>query len=145
MVYKLKKPWDDGTTAIKLTQIELMERLVALVPRPRVNLTRYHGVLAPNYKYRKQAKSKEKQNAKKRMKWARLLKRVFNIDIETCTRCGGKVKIIAAIEDPAVIKKILDHLGINSSPPKWTSARGPPVDTQPELFDGELFQAFPEY
>ncbi|HPI40751.1 MAG TPA: transposase, partial [Pseudobdellovibrionaceae bacterium] len=170
VVYKLKKTWDDGTTAIKLTQIELMERLVALVPRPRVNLTRYHGVLAPNYKYRKQivpqqkiepdlkivepdsepdplaeAKSKEKQNAKKRMKWAQLLKRVFNIDIETCTRCGGKVKIIAAIEDPAVIKKILDHLGINSSPPKWTSARGPPVDTQPELFDGELFQAFPEY
>jgi len=48
------------------------------------------------------------------------------------------VKIIAAIEDPAVIKKILDHLGLNSSPPKWTSARGPPVDTQPELFDGEF-------
>jgi hypothetical protein len=135
-----------------------------------VNLTRYHGVLAPNYKYRKQiipqqkitpdlkivepdskpdplaeAKSKEKQNAKKRIKWAQLLKRVFNIDIETCTRCGGKVKIIAAIEDPTVIKKILDHLGLNSTPPKWTSARGPPVEAQPELFDGELFQAFPEY
>ena len=160
VVYKLKKPWDDGTTAIKLTQNELMERLVALVPRPRVNLIRYHGVLAPNYKYRKQivpqqkivepdplaeAKSKEKQNAKKRMKWAQLLKRVFNIDIETCNRCGGKVKIIAAIEDPPVIKKILDHLGINSSPPKWTSARGPPDEKQPEFFDGELLQAFPEY
>ncbi|HPI40754.1 MAG TPA: hypothetical protein PLJ21_08105 [Pseudobdellovibrionaceae bacterium] len=85
------------------------------------------------------------KNQKKRIKRAQLLKRVFNIDIEACTRCGGKVKIIAAIEAPPVIKKILDHLGLNSSPPKWTSARGPPVDTQPELFDGELFQAFPEY
>lgn len=34
--------------------MELMERLVALVPRPRVHLTRYHGVLGPHYKYRKQ-------------------------------------------------------------------------------------------
>jgi hypothetical protein len=38
------------------------------------------------------------------------LKRVFNIDIETCSECGGAVKIIASIEDPAVINKILTHL-----------------------------------
>jgi len=42
--------------------------------------------------------------------WAKRLKRVFNIDIETCSECGGAVKIIACIEDPVVIKKILDHL-----------------------------------
>lgn len=44
------------------------------------------------------------------MTWARRLKRVFDIDIETCSRCGGEVKIIASIEDPAVIRKILAHL-----------------------------------
>ena len=38
------------------------------------------------------------------------LKRVFNIDIETCERCAGHVKIIACIEDPAVIERILAHL-----------------------------------
>lgn len=38
---------------MKLTPMELMERLVALVPRPRVHLTRFHGVLAPHYKHRK--------------------------------------------------------------------------------------------
>ena len=38
------------------------------------------------------------------------LKRVFDIDIETCVECGGDVKIIASIEDPAVIQKILAHL-----------------------------------
>ena len=42
--------------------------------------------------------------------WAQRLKRVFNIDIETCSECGGAVKIIASIEDPAVIRKILTHL-----------------------------------
>ena len=44
------------------------------------------------------------------MSWAQRLKRVFNIDIETCAACGGAVKVIACIEDPVVIKKILDHL-----------------------------------
>ena len=38
------------------------------------------------------------------------LKRVFNIDITTCEECGGIVKVIASIEDPAVIKQILAHL-----------------------------------
>ena len=38
------------------------------------------------------------------------IERVFNIDIEVCNECGGTVKIIASIEDPAIIKKILTHL-----------------------------------
>ena len=41
---------------------------------------------------------------------AQRLKRVFNIDIETCIECGDAVKIIASIEEPAVINKILTHL-----------------------------------
>ena len=44
------------------------------------------------------------------MTWARRLKRVFQVDIESCQRCGGAVKIIACIEDPVVIEKILMHL-----------------------------------
>jgi hypothetical protein len=44
------------------------------------------------------------------MNWARRLKRVFGIDIESCTRCGGKLAIIASIEEPQVIAKILAHL-----------------------------------
>ncbi len=47
------------------------------------------------------------------MTWAQRLKRVFNIDIETCSECGGEVKVIACIEDPLVIKKILAHLDKN--------------------------------
>ena len=44
------------------------------------------------------------------MTWAQRLKRVFDIDIKTYSECGGAVKVIACIEDPQVINKILDHL-----------------------------------
>jgi len=44
------------------------------------------------------------------MGWAQRLKRVFRIDIETCVACGGVVKVVSSIEDPAVIAKILAHV-----------------------------------
>ncbi len=44
------------------------------------------------------------------MTWAQRLKRVFNIDINTCPRCGSAVKVIACIEEQEVIDKILAHL-----------------------------------
>jgi hypothetical protein len=44
------------------------------------------------------------------MSWAQRLKRVFGIDIETCPACGGAVRIIASIEDPVVIGKILAYV-----------------------------------
>lgn len=155
VIYRFKKPWDDGTTAMKLTPMELMERLVALVPRPRVHLTRFHGVLAPHYKYRKQIipkppelrvvgqdqeiiEPKQLELKKKNIPWARLLARVFNIDVETCTKCGGKMKIIAAIEDPKVIRKILEHMGLDTKPPPLAPARGPP--SAQSHFGNDFFQ-----
>jgi hypothetical protein len=45
--YALKKRWRDGTTAVVMTKAVLMERLCALVPKPRKHLVTYHGVLAP--------------------------------------------------------------------------------------------------
>ena len=51
------------------------------------------------------------------MSWAELLKRVFKIDVEICPKCKGKMKIIASIQDPGVIRKILNHLKLASDPP----------------------------
>jgi hypothetical protein len=56
------------------------------------------------------------------MSWARLLKRVFDLDVERCG-CVGKLKIIAAIEEPAVIERILTHLGLCTQPPPQTPPR----------------------
>jgi hypothetical protein len=60
------------------------------------------------------------------MSWGRLLKRVFDIDLEHCPHCAGPLKIIAAIEHPPVIAKILTHFGL--------PARAPPR-SPPRLFD----------
>jgi hypothetical protein len=45
------------------------------------------------------------------MSWAQRLKRVFGSEIERCEQCGGALKVIASIEDPEVIGRILKHLG----------------------------------
>jgi hypothetical protein len=48
--------------------------------------------------------------------WAQRLKRVFAIDIEICRQCGGRLRVIASIEEPAVIERILKHLGRETVP-----------------------------
>jgi hypothetical protein len=60
---------------------------------------------------------------------------VFNIDIQTCKSCGGRVKIIACIEDPVVIEQILTHLErkeASTATPHLPPCRAPP---QARLFD----------
>ena len=135
VVLKLKTPWRNGATHIVLTPMEFMQRLAALVPRPRLHLIRFHGVLAPNAKLRSkvvptpapqttagEGDCRHAHSKPLRMTWARLLKRVFDIDIERCV-CGGKLKIIAVIEQPDVIEKILKHIGLDPQPPPRAKAR----------------------
>jgi len=151
VVLTLKTPYLDGATHIVMSPLEFMQRLAALVPRPRLNLIRFasfrfakylltpfHGVLAPNAKLRSEiipGNKKNKSNvsdtnddvppspASVRISWARLLNRVFDIDIEDCLHCGGTLKIIAAILERAAITKILDHLGLSSRAPPRSPAQ----------------------
>lgn len=72
------------------------------------------------------------------MTWAQRLKRVFNIDIQICRECEGGVKVIACIEDPVVIKQILDHLKHRAEacdPRELPESRAPPAGLQQGLFD----------
>ena len=125
VVYTLKTPYRDGTTRVAFDPVDFIARLAALVPKPRVNLTRYHGVLAPNYRWRrlvtpakrgkgvKPIANTEVRSPTERhfaMTWAQRLKRVFNIDIEVCSRCGGSARVVACIEDQDIIDRILAHL-----------------------------------
>ena len=117
--------------------LDFMQRLAALVARPRLHLIRFHGVLASNAKLRSEiiptpvedatepsSDPAHGQGAPARMSWARRLKRVFDSDIEHCPNCGGSLKIIAAIEDPPVIVRILSHLGLAScAPPRVPAQR----------------------
>ena len=86
--------------------------LAALVPRPRLHLIRFHGVLAPHAR-----------PSPAPLSWACLLKRVFDIDLEHCPNCGGALKIIATIVEPPVIVRILAHLGLPTRAPPRSPAR----------------------
>ena len=141
MMLKLKTAWRDGTSHHVMTPMEFMQRLAALVPRPRLHLICFHGVLAPNATLRKAAVPVPPTasapapahagdcadlpvgSAKGRMRRAQLLKHVFDIDIERCLHCGGQLKLIAAIEDAAAIARILTHLGLAAQPPPRAPAR----------------------
>ena len=107
--------------------------MAALVPR--LHLIRFHGVLVPHAKLRaaivpipaqtttaQAADCDHAHGTRAGMTWARLLKLVFDLDVERCG-CGGKLKIIAAIEEPEVIERILTHLGLSAQPPPRTPAR----------------------
>jgi hypothetical protein len=160
VVYLLKTPYRDGTTHVVFEPLDFIARLAALVPRPRVNLTRYHGVLAPNHRWRaevtpagrgrgKSGTAQPEKSAIERhaaMTWARRLKRVFGIDVESCVRCGKAVRVaapahpcargisaslhvIASIEEPALIERILAH--VRGKAEVSTGSLGPPSTGPP--------------
>ena len=131
--------------------MELLGRLVPLVPRPRINLLLYHGVLAPNAPWRREVVARaepetsplepcppsmpaddQREDAKpdrarpKYRAWADLMRRAFEADVLTCPRCGGRMVVLATIEDPVVIRRILTHLGLSMEGGEPLSVRAPP-------------------
>jgi len=113
-----------------------MERLVALVPRPRVHLTRYHGVLAPHYKYRKNIIPKKKEELV-----LASAEPVAGADAAAEQERPSSAKACGR-EDPKVIKQILEHLGLPSTAPRLAQARGPPQTEQSDFFAQEFAQEF---
>ena len=116
VIVRFKRPFRDGTTHVVLDPLDFIARLAALAPRPRLNLTRFHGVFAPNCKHRqrivprREPEQSEPGQPLAPMAWMQRLKRVFAIDIETCPKCGGTLRVIACIEGPDVIATILEHI-----------------------------------
>jgi len=117
LVFSLRTHWADGTCQLLLSPQELLEKLAALVPPPRLNLVRYHGVLAPACPDRAKivpgpselpqtegcehgAPSGRRVH---RVSWARLLVRVFQYDVRVCPSCSGRMKVIAALTAPSAV------------------------------------------
>jgi hypothetical protein len=160
LTLRLKTRWRDGTPHILMERSELIERLVPLIPLPRAHQVRYHGILAPGASQRDRVvpgpaslgPRKEPQpdrtavqqdadaprDKERRMRWAELLQRVFEVagqpcwpsaceskihrDALCCLRCGATLRLVAAIEDPWVAEKILACLDL--------PARAPPLAPQ---------------
>ena len=133
LLYTFTKPWSDGTTGITRSPVELLAKLAALVPLPRVPLVRYGGCLAPQSKVRgviiptprpQGLEEPEAGTPSPPWSWARLLKRVFGIARARCPVCQqGTLRLIAAMTEVSVIRKILRHLKRAVDPPPMAPAR----------------------
>ena len=129
---RFKRPWQDGSTAVVLTGIELVGRLAALIPPPRMHLVRYYGVFAPHSRLRKRVVPRQQPKAcehasasdpeggvcsrQKRMTWAQLSRRVFEIDVAQCPRCQARMQQVAVITNPNVIRRMLDCMQLAQAP-----------------------------
>ncbi len=161
LVYHCPKPRPDGPRDLVLTPLELIDRIAALVPRPRTHRHRYYGVLAPNAPLRSAvtalapaavavavassghlrpdglpvppaptsvANDEEPcHRAAARYLWAMLQARIYEAFPLACPICHAEMRIIAFINEGATVKKILDHIGEASQPPRIAPARGPPL------------------
>ncbi len=162
VVYRLRKRRHDGAEVLVLDPLDFLARLAALLPPPKMHGLTYNGIFGPAAKDRAAIVPTPREQppdcprpppkvlpapgpaeaptlaagerqARKRLTWAALLKRTFaDVDVTVCGQCGGAMRLIALIEDRAVAKKILDHLGLRSTAPPLTPPRPPPQ----AAFDG---------
>ena len=126
-------PWSDGTTGMRLAPLELLEKLAAFVPLPHVHLVRYGGCLAPHSHLREAIRptprqqgvdGAETQRGTPYWTWARLLGRVFHLEMVTCPLSQrGTLRLIAVMTQGAVIRKFLRHLKRAADPPPIAPAR----------------------
>jgi hypothetical protein len=131
---ELRRRWTDGTTHLIFDPIELLERLAALVPRPRINLVLYYGVFAPRAAGRRAivpardapADGDADRAGSNNASWAELMQRSFGFDVLACARCGGRLRLVALIHQPAVIRRILTHLGLPVEAPVVAPVAGSP-------------------
>ena len=136
VLLELTRRWTDGTTHLVFDPLELLERLAAITPRPRINLVLYYGVLGARSAWRAKIvptpagdATSPAAAASARLSgssWAALMRRSFGFDVLACSRCGGRLRLIAIIEQPVVIRRILAHLGLPTEIPEPRAARGPP-------------------
>ena len=144
--YRFKRPWRNGTYAVVLEPLDLVARLVALVPPPRFHMLRYHGVLAAHAKARAEVVPGRAASAPSepvqlglgfeaasasepagepvstserpsRHPWAWLLARVFAVDVTVCPHCAGRMRLVKLATTREEIAKALAHAGLGPRPP----------------------------
>ena len=146
----LKTAWADGTRHLIFEPLTLLEKLAALTPRPRINLVLYHGVLAPHAGWRARVvaygappgeapgvasasaeASEEPTTAPKarHWAWAALMRRALDIDVLACPRCGGRLRLIATVDDPKAIRAILAAVAVSRELADRAPPRAAPLDT----------------
>lgn len=162
VLLELKRPWQDGTRAVKFEPLDFLSKLAALVVPPRTHRIRYQGAWARRSKLRQLVAPKPEAEGsssspqcghdlhgagghahaettpestprwrRPRTDWARLLARVFSVDVLACPRCQAPMQRIAWVTRPDAIRKILASVGLPADSPTPAPSRW--------LAQGELF------
>ena len=108
--------------------------LASPIPAPYESLVYYYGMYSSSHRGKQRRENKEEQETalvlintrkgtaggKPTSTWARLIKRIFEVDPLRCRNCGRQMRIIAFITDFRQISRILEHIGEQTiRPPKW--------------------------
>jgi hypothetical protein len=134
IIVRLKKYWSDGTSHLIMTPLDFLGRLTSLIPPPRKNMIRYHGIFGPNSALRAQIVPKSNQETsggqgttestqRQGKRWAQLLARVFGVDVLACPRCESQMQVISFIRESKAILDILASLQMATAPPEVVPAR----------------------
>jgi hypothetical protein len=127
--YRFKRAWKDGSTAVDLEPFDLLARICALIPPPRFNMVRYHGVLSAHAKLRAEVvptppepepdplqlqaelpRCVEPDESPRRKPWAWLLEHVYLHDVSVCPRCQGPTTWLEVATEPSAIDQAMaDH------------------------------------
>lgn len=132
LIYHLPKPGPDGPTQLILLPLELIERIAARVPPPRMHRHRHYGVWAPNAPLRAAVTALVPQpvavqpsapahtagdepldtphRSPARHLWAMLLARIYEAFPLTCPTCGTAMRIVAFITETSTVQRILNHV-----------------------------------
>ena len=122
-----------GSQRMELDVLEMIRRLCAQIPAPRQHLVRYYGW----YSHRARGvrgegaaiEESSKPSTPRSRSWARLLRKIFEVDPLLCPQCNVEMRLVAVIQTPTVIDTILGHLQRigGNDPHEGTAQRGPPV------------------
>ena len=137
-----KAPWRSGAAHADMTADKFLARLCALVPPTGFHMTRYFGVLASRHHLRSRilppsvvpasgqqlpldldddddsGATGSSSARPRRIGWARLLARVFAIDITVCRKCGGRMRVLDVVTDQGDIARLLHGARAPPRPPR---------------------------
>jgi len=151
------------TAPERFSPLDALAALTSFIPEKRQQTVRYYGYYSNKARGQRRlqrqsaagitpvavsAPGPEPDDFRRHAKraWARLIRKVWAADPLACPKCGGRLRIISFIEDPAIIEKILRHLKLWNPPPRPPPPRASvSLETDPDflawqaagrLFDG---------
>jgi hypothetical protein len=161
----------DGKTNKVFDALEWLAAMCSHIPNRGEQMVRYYGYYSNVSRGKRQMGERDDDipcilepqgNSKAfRKSWARLIQKIYEVDPLVCPKCQGAMRIISSIEDPSVIRAILEHLGLwlararpppkTHDPPVCVRSTGGPIDqavmddvSQLPVNDGHLYRD-PEY